>query len=151
LVARFENVIVGGGLAGGMVAQEYREAGGDGSVLIVAREEHTPYHRPPLTKDFLRGETPVENLAMHPADWWREHDVELRLGTEVTAVDVAGHTIEVGGERIEFGRLALATGSTPRPLEGAQTIRTIEDSQTVGALLERGGHLAVLGGGFIGV
>jgi len=77
-VARFENVIVGGGLAGGMVAQEYREQGGDGSTLIVSHEQHTPYHRPPLTKDFLRGETPVDQLAMHPADWWREHDVELR-------------------------------------------------------------------------
>ncbi len=151
-MARFENVIVGGGLAGGMVAQEYREQGGDGSTLIVCHEQHTPYHRPPLTKDFLRGETPVDQLAMHPADWWREHDVELRLGADVTAVDVAGHAIEVGGERIEFGRLALATGSTPRPLEGAETIRTIEDSQAVGALLERGsGHVAVLGGGFIGV
>jgi 3-phenylpropionate/trans-cinnamate dioxygenase ferredoxin reductase subunit len=151
-LARFENVIVGGGLAGGMVAQEYREQGGDGSTLIVCHEQHTPYHRPPLTKEFLRGEKQVEELAMQPVEWWREHEVELRLGDDVTAVDVAGHAIEVGGERIEFGRLALATGSTPRPLEGAETIRTIEDSQAVGALLERGsGHLAVLGGGFIGV
>ena len=50
-MARFENVIVGGGLAGGMVAQEYREQGGDGSTLIVCHEQHTPYHRPPLTAD----------------------------------------------------------------------------------------------------
>ena len=66
---------------------------------------------------------------------------------------LAGHAIElVDGERIEYGRLALATGSTPRPLEAAETIRTIEDSQRVGALLERGsGHVAVIGGGFIGV
>ena len=60
-MARFDNVIVGGGLAGGMVAQEYRGAGGDGSVLLVGREPHPPYHRPPLTKGFLRGEEPVED------------------------------------------------------------------------------------------
>ena len=55
-VSNYQNVIVGGGLAGGMIAQEYREQGGDGSIVMIASEPHYPYHRPPLTKDFLRGE-----------------------------------------------------------------------------------------------
>jgi 3-phenylpropionate/trans-cinnamate dioxygenase ferredoxin reductase subunit len=152
-MARFDNVIVGGGLAAGMVAQEYRGADGDGSVLLIGRETHPPYHRPPLTKGFLRGEEPVEDTYMHSLDEWRELDVELRLSTEVAAIDPSAHTVElVEGERIEYGRLALATGSTPRTLGEAATIRVIEDSQRVGALLTTGsGHLGVIGGGFVGV
>jgi NADPH-dependent 2,4-dienoyl-CoA reductase/sulfur reductase-like enzyme len=152
-MAHFDNVIVGGGLAAGMVAQEYRGADGDGSVLLIGREPHPPYHRPPLTKEFLRGEKPVEETYVHSLDEWRELDVELRLSTEVAAIDPAAHAIElVDGDRIEYGRLALATGSTPRTLGDAATIRVIEDSQRVGALLNTGsGHLGVIGGGFIGV
>jgi 3-phenylpropionate/trans-cinnamate dioxygenase ferredoxin reductase component len=152
-MARFDNVIVGGGLAAGMVAQEYRGADGDGSVLLIGREAHPPYHRPPLTKGFLRGEEPVEDTYMHSLDEWQELDVELRLSTEVAAIDPGAHTVElVDGERIEYGRMALATGSTPRPLGAAATIRVIEDSERVGALLNTGsGQLGVIGGGFIGV
>jgi 3-phenylpropionate/trans-cinnamate dioxygenase ferredoxin reductase component len=152
-MARFDNVIVGGGLAAGMVAQEYRGADGDGSVLLIGREPHPPYHRPPLTKEFLRGEKPVEETYVHSLDEWRQLDVELRLSTEVAAIDPAAHAVELaGGDRIEYGRLALATGATPRTLGEAATIRVIEDSQRVGALLNTGsGHLGVIGGGFIGV
>jgi 3-phenylpropionate/trans-cinnamate dioxygenase ferredoxin reductase subunit len=152
-MARYDNVIVGGGLAGGMAAQEYREAGGDGSVVIIAREPHSPYHRPPLTKEFLRREKPEHELLMHSEDEWSEMNVELRLSTEATAIDPNGHTIELaGGDRIEYGRLLLATGATPRTIGGASTIRVIEDSKRVGDVLERGsGHLGVIGGGFIGV
>jgi 3-phenylpropionate/trans-cinnamate dioxygenase ferredoxin reductase subunit len=152
-MARVDNVIVGGGLAAGMVAQEYRGADGDGSVLLIGREPHPPYHRPPLTKEFLRGEKPVEETYVHSLEEWRQLDVELRLSTEVTAIDPAAHAVELaGGDRIEYGRLALATGATPRTLGDAASIRVIEDSQRVGALLNTGsGHLGVIGGGFIGV
>jgi 3-phenylpropionate/trans-cinnamate dioxygenase ferredoxin reductase subunit len=150
---RFENVIVGGGLAGGMVAQEYREQGGDGSVLLIAREAHPPYHRPPLTKEFLRGEKPVSEVYMHPAEWWGEQNVDLRTGTDAAAVDVGAHTVTLdGGETVEYGRLVLATGATPRTLPGASSIRTLDDSEALAARLEAGpGHLGVIGGGFIGV
>jgi 3-phenylpropionate/trans-cinnamate dioxygenase ferredoxin reductase component len=152
-MARYDNVIVGGGLAGGMVAQEYREAGGDGSVLLIGREAHPPYHRPPLTKEFLRGEKPVEETYMRSADEWGGINVELRLSTEVASIDPDAHTVELsGGETIEYGKLALATGATPRRLGDSATIRVIEDSQALKQLLERGsGHLGVIGGGFIGV
>jgi 3-phenylpropionate/trans-cinnamate dioxygenase ferredoxin reductase subunit len=152
-MAHVDNVIVGGGLAAGMVAQEYRGADGDGSVLLIGREPHPPYHRPPLTKEFLRGEKPVEETYVHSRDEWRQLDVALRLSTEVAAIDPAAHMVELaGGDRIEYGRLALATGATPRTLGDAASIRVIEDSQRVGALLNTGsGHLGVIGGGFIGV
>jgi len=150
---RYDHVIVGGGLAGGMAAQEYREAGGDGSVLIVSREHYPPYHRPPLTKEFLRGEKPVDEVLMRSAGEWAEMGVDLRLETEAAALDTAAHAVELaGGERVEYGKLVLATGATPRPLPGASTIRTIDDSQSLASLLERGsGRLGVVGGGFIGV
>jgi 3-phenylpropionate/trans-cinnamate dioxygenase ferredoxin reductase component len=152
-VTRYDNLIVGGGLAGGMIAQEFREAGGEGSIAIIGREPHTPYHRPPLTKEFLRGEKPADEVAMHSDAEWKDMKVDLRLSTIVSRIDPAGHAVELeGGERIEYGRLALATGATPRTLPGATTIRTIDDSRRVGELLARGsGHLGVIGGGFIGV
>ena len=150
---RYDNVIIGGGLAGGMVAQEYREQGGTESVLLLAGESHPPYHRPPLTKEFLRGEKPAFETYMHPAAWWDEHDVEVRTSTSAAAFDRDAHTVTLrSGETIEFGRLALATGSTPRTLPNTRSIRTIEDSQFLGDQLELStGHLGVIGGGFIGV
>jgi 3-phenylpropionate/trans-cinnamate dioxygenase ferredoxin reductase subunit len=149
----YDHVIVGGGLAGGMIAQEYREQGGEGTVLLVAAEGHPPYHRPPLTKEFLRGEKPSFETYMHPAVWWDQQHVDMRLGTIVRGIDPAAHEIELElGERVGYGKLALATGATPRDLPGAVTIRTIEDSQRVQELLETGsGRLGVIGGGFIGV
>jgi 3-phenylpropionate/trans-cinnamate dioxygenase ferredoxin reductase subunit len=152
-MTRYDNVIVGGGLAGGMAAQEYREAGGKGSVVVIAREPHSPYHRPPLTKEFLRREKPEHELLMHSDSEWSDLNVELRLSTEASAIDPERHTVDLaGGESVEYGQLLLATGATPRPLGDAATIRVIEDSQRVGDLLERGsGYLGVIGGGFIGV
>ncbi len=152
-MTRYDKLIVGGGLAGGMIAQEYREAGGDGSIAIIGQEPHTPYHRPPLTKEFLRGEKPADEVAMHSAAEWEDLRVDLRLSTKVARIDPAGHAVELeDGERIEYGQLALATGATPRSLPGASTIRTIDDSSRVAELLARGsGTLGVIGGGFIGV
>jgi 3-phenylpropionate/trans-cinnamate dioxygenase ferredoxin reductase subunit len=150
---RYDNVIVGGGLAGGMVAQEYREQGGDGSVLILAREPHVPYHRPPLTKEFLRGEKPAAEVYMHPAEWWQEQNVDVQPGVEATALDRSAHTVTLAsGDTVEYGRVVLATGATPRTLPGAGSIRTIDDSAALAQTLAAGpGHLGVIGGGFIGV
>src|SRR5262249_1814241 len=134
-MARYDNVIVGGGLAGGMVAQEFRDAGGEGSMLLIGREGHPPYHRPPPTKGVLPGEKPVEEIYMRSEGEWGEMNVELRLATEVAAIDPGAHTVELaGGETIEYGRLALATGATPRRLGDSATIRVVEDSQALADL-----------------
>jgi 3-phenylpropionate/trans-cinnamate dioxygenase ferredoxin reductase component len=150
---RYQNVIVGAGWGGGNAAKAYREAGGDGSLLLVGTEAHPPYQRPPLTKGFLRGEESVESTYVEPGPWWPEHGIELRTDTEVRAIDADAHEIVLAdGERVGYERLALATGAAPRPLHGAQLIRTIEDSEEVRALVARGhGRLAVIGGGFIGI
>jgi 3-phenylpropionate/trans-cinnamate dioxygenase ferredoxin reductase subunit len=150
---RYEHVIVGGGLAGGMVAQEFREQGGDGSVLLIAREPHTPYHRPPLTKGYLRGEAGLDEVYMHPDEWWTEQSVDVRTGTEATAIDPSAHTVTLsGGDSVEYGKLVLATGATPRTLPDTVALRTLDDSQALAKQLDSGsGHLGVIGGGFIGV
>src|SRR5689334_18486960 len=150
---RYQNVIVGGGLAGGMVAQEYREQDGDGSVLIIARENHVPYHRPPLTKEYLRSEKPEAEVYMHPAEWWQDQDVEVRTGVSATALDLGARSLALSdGEAVEYQRLVLATGATPRTLPGAGSIRTIDDSRELAEKLAGStGHLGVIGGGFIGV
>ena len=149
----YDNVIVGGGLAGGMIAQEYREQGGEGSVLLVTREPHHPYHRPPLTKGYLRGEAGLDEVFMHPDEWWSEQNVDVRTGTEVVTLDTGARAVTLtGGDVVEYTNLALATGATPRLLPDTASFRTLEDSQRVAAVLERGrGHLGVIGGGFIGV
>ena len=74
-------LIVGGGPGGLAVARGYREAGGRGTVLLVSADEHPPYARPPLTKDYLRGESEAEDLPLAEEDWYRDNAVELRLGT----------------------------------------------------------------------
>src|SRR5436190_3156285 len=150
---RYQNVIVGGGLAGGMVAQEYREQGGDGSVLVIARENHVPYHRPPLTKEYLRSEKPEAEVYMHPAEWWQSHDVEVRTGVSATALDLGARSMaHADGEGGEYQRLVLAPGATPRTVPETHVSRTIDDSRAIAErLAESTGHLGVIGGGFIGV
>ncbi len=150
---RYDNVIVGAGLAGGSLARAYRAAGGDGSLLLVGDEPHPPYNRPPLTKEYLRGEQEAAAAHLEPAGWWREREIELRTGTEVTALDPGAHELELaGGERVGYGRLALATGAAPRPLHGAALLRTLEDADRLRGLVRAGsGRLAVIGGGFIGI
>lgn len=152
-MSSYQNVIVGGGLAGGMIAQEYREQGGDGSIVMIASEPHYPYHRPPLTKDFLRGEKPASDGDMHPHEWWKQNDIEVRTSTTATAIDPSTHTVTLdGGETLSYERLGLATGATPRTIPGTSAIRTIDDSAAIASVLADGeGHLGVIGGGFIGV
>lgn len=150
-------MIVGGGPAAQAAAGAYREAGGGGSVTILAREPDPPYERPPLTKGFLRGESGREALPLVDAGWYAERAIELRTGAEVAELDlVAGDVWTRNGEAISFDRLLLATGADPMvpPIPGAgiaavQTVRRIRDSERL-AELERGDGVLVVGSGFIG-
>ncbi|MBS1844107.1 MAG: FAD-dependent oxidoreductase [Actinobacteria bacterium] len=150
-------VIVGGGPAGQAAAAAYRDAGGDGSVAILAREPDPPYERPPLTKDFLRGESGREALPLVDAAWYQEHGVDLRTDAEVAEVDLGRADVwTVGGEAVAFDRLLLATGADPivPPIPGAdgpavQTVRRIGDSERLGEI-GAGDAVLVVGSGFIG-
>jgi 3-phenylpropionate/trans-cinnamate dioxygenase ferredoxin reductase subunit len=153
-VAQRTFVIVGAGLAGAAAAAGLREQGFDGRLVMIGAEPHPPYERPPLSKEYLRGEQ-TEPAFARPEEWYEQNDVELRLGTRVTALDASGPAIEIeGGERIDADAVLLATGGSPRrlpdaPEEGVLYLRTIEDSDRVKKALS-GGRLVVVGAGFIG-
>src|SRR6476619_1392596 len=105
-------VVVGGGLAAGRLAAEYRESGGEADVTILSAEPDPPYHRPPLTKGFLRKEQDRDSTLLLPLPEWEEAVVDLRLETMVEAVHPGDPEIELaGGERVGYGTLVLATGA----------------------------------------
>jgi 3-phenylpropionate/trans-cinnamate dioxygenase ferredoxin reductase subunit len=151
-------VVVGGGLAAGRFASEYRAAGGEQDVTIVGAEPDPPYNRPPLTKGYLRGELEREGTFVRPSEEWEEAVVELRLETWVEAIHANEHEVELGGgERLAYGTLVLATGARPRtlPLPGADlvgvhTYRTLADADAVRAALDDAHSAIVIGGSFIG-
>lgn len=109
--------IVGASLAGAKAAETLRQAGFDGRVLLLGAERERPYERPPLSKDYLRGDSPREKVYVHPADFYDEHGIELRTSTPVQTIDTAARHLALGsGERVHFDRLLLATGAEPRRL-----------------------------------
>ena len=113
-------VIAGAGLAGAKAAETLRAEGFDGPVVLIGDENERPYERPPLSKDYLMGKAERDSIYVHPADWYREHDVDLRLGAAVTGIDRERHEVTLAdGSRVGYGKLLLATGSSPRRLHGA--------------------------------
>jgi 3-phenylpropionate/trans-cinnamate dioxygenase ferredoxin reductase component len=152
-------VIVGAGMAGGKAAETLREEGFDGRVILLGAEPDRPYERPPLSKDYLRGEAERSGVYLQEdAGWYAEHDVELRTSTAVASLDVAGSAVVLeDGERVGYDALLLATGAEPRrlpipgaDLDGVHVLRTFEDSDVLRAVLDGGGRLVVIGAGWIG-
>lgn len=152
-------VIVGAGLAGAKVAQALRDNDFDGHVTLVGKEDRLPYERPPLSKEYLLGQKPVEEFTVATASWYRDHNVELRLGTEVTAIDRAARTVRLpDGSALEYDRLALATGSSSRTLpipgadaDGVYALRTLGESDALIELFRTARRLVVIGAGWIGL
>ena len=151
-------LVVGGGPAGLGVARGYREAGGQGTVLLVSADVHAPYARPPLTKEYLRGESEADELPLAPDSWYAEQRVGLRLGTRVTAVlPGAGEVRLADGTALGYRSLALATGSAPTPLPvpggdsaGLVYVRDRHSGEALRAIAEGRGTAVVIGSGFIG-
>jgi 3-phenylpropionate/trans-cinnamate dioxygenase ferredoxin reductase component len=153
-------VIVGGGLASARVVETYREAGGDAEIVLVSADTAPPYHRPPLSKRFLRGESEAEDSYVQPEEFYAAHGVDLRLETRVERLDASGRALELegGGERLPWERLVLATGAVPRrpeipgaELDGVTTFRWIDDAKSLRAAAEAGASAVVAGAGFIGM
>jgi 3-phenylpropionate/trans-cinnamate dioxygenase ferredoxin reductase subunit len=149
-------VIVGASLAGAKAAETLREEGFDGRVVLIGEEEDLPYERPPLSKDYLRGE--AEPPFVHSEDWYRTNDVELRTGQAATALDLDGRAVELaGGERVPYDALLLATGAAPRTLkvpgielDGVRTLRRRHESDELRRAIVGAGSVAVVGAGWIG-
>src|SRR5690606_9165597 len=102
-------------LAGAKAAEELRTQGFDGRVVLIGSERQRPYERPPLTKDYLRGESEREAVYVHPEGFYAEHAIELETGVTVTAIDpAASRVILDDGRELRFDRLLLTTGAEPR-------------------------------------
>jgi 3-phenylpropionate/trans-cinnamate dioxygenase ferredoxin reductase component len=148
-------VIVGAGLAGAKAAEALRDQGFDGQVTLLGEEPYRPYERPPLSKDYLTGQTGREGVFVHEEDWYTRHQVDLRLGLAVTTIDRAGHQVRLAdGTVVGYDRLLLATGSSPRRLSGAEGVhylRTLADSDRLRDILATGSRLTVIGAGWIGL
>ena len=148
--------IVGGGPAGQAAASAYREAGGEAALTILAGEHDLPYERPPLTKEYLRGESGRADLALRPSEWYRRYGVEVELGAVVAELDLdRGEAIAEDGRRWSFERCLLATGARPLvpELAGADgpdvgQIRTVADAEQLRGLAES--RILLVGSGFIG-
>jgi 3-phenylpropionate/trans-cinnamate dioxygenase ferredoxin reductase subunit len=151
-------VIVGASLAGAKAAETLRAEGFDGRVLLVGAEAERPYERPPLSKEYLRGEAGREKVYVHDEGFYAEHDIELRLGRAATSLDTSRREVVLDdGDRLRYDRLLLTTGAQPRrlaipgaDLDGVLYLRSVEDSDTLRERLDRGGSVVVVGAGWIG-
>ncbi|MFF4597299.1 NAD(P)/FAD-dependent oxidoreductase [Amycolatopsis sp. NPDC001319] len=151
-------VIVGGSLAGLHAAEELRAAGYDGSLTLVSAERRAPYDRPPLSKQVLTGEWPLDRAALRSSEELAALQADVHLGVHATALDVSrGIVTTDAGLDLPYDGLILATGCAARSLRGEvarpglHTLRTDEDSRALRRTLLGGGHLVVAGAGFIGM
>lgn len=168
-------VIVGGGLAGAKAAETLRAEGFDGEVVLFGDEPEMPYERPPLSKAYLLGKAPRESAFVHPAHWYAEHDVDLRTGVTVEAIDPAAHTVSFrvddpaldgaarppispSGDTLVYDKLLLATGASPRQidipgaaLDGVRYLRRLPDSDALREAFGGGRRVVIVGAGWIGL
>lgn len=152
-------VIIGGGLAGAKAVEALRDRDFDGRITLFAEEERLPYERPPLSKEYLAGKKSLTDFTVHDSDWYDDHNVDLRLGSRVSAVNAGEHTVALpDGTTVRYDKLLLATGSSSRrpPIPGSDAesvhyLRTYEDAVALNSVLTEGSSLAVVGAGWIGL
>lgn len=154
---KFELVIVGGGLASARAIKSYRESGGEGSIALISRDATLPYHRPPLSKKFLRGETDEEPIVEDEA-FYRDHGVEVMLETSVASIDIRERAVLLETDLLGYKKLLLATGAWPRrlsvpgaDLEGVFTLRTVANSKAIREAALSAERATIVGAGFIGM
>lgn len=146
-------LVIGSGPAGLSAAEAYRSERPDSPVRIVSADVSHPYDRPPLSKDFLRGET--EDVTLHPAEWFTERNIDLTLGTAVDQIDTSARTVTVDGTPYSYDALVLATGASPVPLsvpggERVLQLRSLDDGRRLRDAAGSARSAVVIGAGFIG-
>ena len=155
-------VIAGGALAAAKAAETLRDEGFDGEIVLIGSEPERPYERPPLSKGYLLGQAERDSVYVHPADWYAEHQVDLRSGVTVTAIDRGAATVTTSGpagtETVSYDKLLLATGASPRRLnfpgsdhDQVLYLRTLADSDRLRAAFQPGTRVVVAGAGWIGL
>ncbi len=151
-------VIVGASLAGAKAAEVLRAEGFDGRVVLIGDEPQRPYERPPLSKEYLRGDKDFDATAVHPSEFYNDQEIELRTSTLTTSLDAATSVVTLSsGEQIGYDRLLLATGATPRrlsvpgaELDGVLYLRSVADADALRETLVRSSQIIVIGAGWIG-
>jgi NADPH-dependent 2,4-dienoyl-CoA reductase/sulfur reductase-like enzyme len=164
--AHVKYLLIGGGLASISAAEAIRQRDRQGELLIIGQEINRPYHRPPLSKEYLRRQKGHEELFTHPVSWYREQAIELRTGRRGARLDTARRAVTLDdAEEITFDLLLLATGASPKHLDipGADLpnlfyLRTLEDAERLHHAMDQLERLrrakprvAVIGGGLLGV
>lgn len=153
-----DHLLIGGGVASAACAKALRDGGATGSIAILGRELDPPYHRPPATKEYLRGEHGKEAAHVHEASWYGDNDVELRTRTNVRSIDTEAKTVKLqGGEEISYGSALLATGSIINrlridgsDLDGLHYVRALGNSDGIREDAENAEHVVIVGGSYIG-
>jgi 3-phenylpropionate/trans-cinnamate dioxygenase ferredoxin reductase subunit len=155
--------IIGAGQSGGWTAKTLRDEGFDGRIILFGDEPYPPYERPPLSKEVLLGDQPVESTYLWPEGSYDEWNVEMRLETRVASISPADHSLALdNGEAISYDRLMIATGGRARPLpvagadlDGVHYLRAIADTMAIragiSAAVSEGSRIFVVGGGWIGL
>jgi 3-phenylpropionate/trans-cinnamate dioxygenase ferredoxin reductase component len=151
-------LLIGGGLASAHCAAELRKRGAEGSILLAGREPEPPYERPPLSKEYMRGEAGREDAYVNSPAWYEENGVELRTGVNVMSLDSAARTAKLqGGEEVSFDKALLATGAMVNILrvegaenEGIHYLRAFGNSDAIRADAEAAEHVVLIGGSYIG-
>ena len=152
-------VLVGGGLAAAKTAQSLRKRGYDGELTLLTAEAHRPYERPPLSKSYLTGSSPRDDVFVHEAGWYAEQGVDLRIGSPVVTLDRDRREVRTAaGDRFRYDAVLLATGAVPRrlpvpgtELDGVLTLRTLDDSEALRERFARREPVVVVGGGWLGL
>jgi 3-phenylpropionate/trans-cinnamate dioxygenase ferredoxin reductase component len=153
-----EYLLIGGGMASAHCATELRKRGADGDVLLVGREPEPPYERPPLSKEYMRGENERREAYVHEPDWYSENDVELVTGKNVMSLDTEARSVKIqGGDEVTFAKALIATGANVnilRPegaeLEGIHYLRAFGNSDSIREAAEGADHVVLIGGSYIG-
>ena len=157
-VREVDHLLVGGGLAGANCARTLRDEGADGSILLVGREADPPYNRPPLSKDYLRGEEDRASALFRPDEWWGEQQIELLTRTSVMKLDPHERIATLSNkDQVRFRTALLATGANVRrlraeggDLDGIHYLRTFGNSDAIRADAEDAERVVMIGGSYIG-
>lgn len=152
-------VIVGASHAAAQLATSLRTEGWDEDILVIGDEPSLPYHRPPLSKAVLAGEKTLDQILIRPAAFYEKQNIQFKLGTRVSAIDLDNKRLTTSaGETIEFNKLALCTGSSPRKLNiegsnlaGVHYLRTAQDIENIQKSASAGKKAIIVGGGYIGL
>jgi 3-phenylpropionate/trans-cinnamate dioxygenase ferredoxin reductase component len=157
-VRNVDFLLVGGGMASAHCAAELRKRGAGESILLVGREPEPPYERPPLSKEYVRGESSREDAYVHQREWYDDNGVELLTGKNVMGLDLGGRRAKLqGGEEVGFAKALIATGARINvlhvdgaQLDGIHYLRTFANSDAIRTDAEASEHVLLVGGSYIG-